>query len=352
MNDASDATGQSAPGASSPRGRVARALAFLAAARARVQGFLVWQVWERMLEIEFVDRSVALAGKAFVSFFPLVIVVAAFMPSGVRTSIFATLTHRLGIEGSALSSAKEAFASADEVRRATGILGLVLTFFFASSFTAAIQRVYLRAWRRAPGRAVSAYGRGMTWLAAVLGYMAILGALRGQLGNGLGIGVFVVAAFAMSSALWWFTAWFLLLGQVRWRVLLPTGIITGVTLSLYALSASIWMPQVVTSNQAQFGFFGVALALTTWFSGAAICILVGACAGPVLAEDTGWIGVLIRGSNPDVLVAGAAPSLPAPTGTLRLRDAFRQTEEPAIPNVQESTPSPDAGRAPNRHEES
>jgi hypothetical protein len=29
-----------------------------------------------MLEIEFVDRSIALAGKAFVSFFPLVIVVA------------------------------------------------------------------------------------------------------------------------------------------------------------------------------------------------------------------------------------------------------------------------------------
>jgi hypothetical protein len=34
-----------------------------------------------MLEIEFVDRSVALAGKAFVSFFPLVIVVAALCRS-------------------------------------------------------------------------------------------------------------------------------------------------------------------------------------------------------------------------------------------------------------------------------
>ena len=40
-----------------------------------------------MLEIEFVDRSIALAGKAFVSFFPLVIVVAAFVPDRIRTSI-------------------------------------------------------------------------------------------------------------------------------------------------------------------------------------------------------------------------------------------------------------------------
>ena len=43
-----------------------------------------------MLEIEFVDRSVALAGKAFVSFFPLVIVVAAFVPQSIRSSIFTT----------------------------------------------------------------------------------------------------------------------------------------------------------------------------------------------------------------------------------------------------------------------
>ena len=49
----------------------------LDAVRTWLERLLIWRVWERMLEIEFVDRSVALAGKAFVSFFPLVIVVAA-----------------------------------------------------------------------------------------------------------------------------------------------------------------------------------------------------------------------------------------------------------------------------------
>jgi len=42
--------------------------------------------------IEFVDRSVALASKAVVSFFPLVIVVAWFAPPRIRTSIFTSLT--------------------------------------------------------------------------------------------------------------------------------------------------------------------------------------------------------------------------------------------------------------------
>ncbi len=40
--------------------------------------------------------------------------------------------------------------------------------FFASSFTTALQRVYLRAWRRPPGKKVGEYTRGPAWLLAVV----------------------------------------------------------------------------------------------------------------------------------------------------------------------------------------
>ncbi len=66
------------------------------------------------------------------------------------------------------TTAREAFASSDDVRKATGVLGLVLTIFFATSFTTALQRVYLRAWRRPPAAGAGAYWRGATWLLAVL----------------------------------------------------------------------------------------------------------------------------------------------------------------------------------------
>ncbi|HTQ94929.1 MAG TPA: hypothetical protein VMK84_36095, partial [Streptosporangiaceae bacterium] len=39
--------------------------------RGWVEQTLLWKIWDRMLETEFIDRSIALAGKAFVSFFPL-----------------------------------------------------------------------------------------------------------------------------------------------------------------------------------------------------------------------------------------------------------------------------------------
>jgi membrane protein len=309
------------------RQRTAGVLDQVEAVRQWARRTLAWEVWERMLEIEFVDRSVALAGKAFVSFFPLVIVVAAFMPPRIQSSIFTTLTHQLGITGRALATVREAFSSMDDIRRATGILGLVLTFFFATAFTTALQRVYLRAWRRAADGKIGEYKRGPAWLAAVLVEMALLGGARSLTGDGVGIGLFAIFSVAATSALWWWSAWFMLLGQVRWRVLIPTGLITGLATAGYTLSATIWMPEIVTRNEAQFGFFGVALALVTWMSGAAICILVGACAGPVLAEDDGPVGALIRGRNPGLLVEGAPPSLPAPTRAPRLRDAFRPTPD-------------------------
>ena len=157
----------------------------IAALRTRLERLLLWRVWERMLEIEFVDRSIALAGKAFVSFFPLVIVVAAFVPERIRSSILTSVTARLGLRGDALVLAREAFASSDDIRKATGLLGLVLTIFFATSFTTALQRVYVHAWRRPPRAAgVSAYWRGAVWLLVVLVGMALLGGLRGALGGG------------------------------------------------------------------------------------------------------------------------------------------------------------------------
>jgi membrane protein len=292
-----------------------------------VERLLLWRVWERMLEIEFIDRSVALAGKAFVSFFPLVIVVAAFVPERMRESIIRAVTLRLGIRGDALTITRDAFASSDDLRKATGVLGLVLTILFATSFATALQRVYVRAWRRPRPSGVGAYGRGIVCIVAVLICMALLGGLGNALGGGLGIGLLAILALAVTSGLWWFAAWFLLMGDVRARVLLPTGVFTSLATIVYSLSASIWMPKVVTDNEAQFGLFGVALALVTWFSGAAICVLIGACAGVVFAEDPGAIGRFIRGGTSSTLTPHARPSLP-PTGReLTLRDAFHSTDE-------------------------
>ena len=150
----------------------------LTAVRERAQRSLLWQVWERLLEVEFVDRSVALAGKAFVAFFPLVIVVAAFMSQNIREAIFTTITSRLG---SAVPPWTPRHRRSLLPRTFVGrpvFSASCSSNFFATSFTTALQRVYLRALRRPPGKKVHEYIRGPGWYLVVLAYLAAVGGLR------------------------------------------------------------------------------------------------------------------------------------------------------------------------------
>src|SRR5947199_198611 len=216
------------------RERAGQVMKLVAEVRGWVERTIFWRVWERMLENEFIDRGVALAAKAFVSFFPA---------------------------------------------------------------------------------------------------------------------LFAVLALAAAIGLWWVTPWVMLGRQVRLRVLLPTGVLTGLGMTVYGATAPLWMPTTVTQNQQQFGFFGVALALVTWLSGAAFIVVAAACAAPVLAEDRGVLGRLARGANPEVLVPGAVPSLGAPVRAPTLSNAIGIGPEagtvagPALPApaVPPAGPSAEAG---------
>ena len=109
------------------------------AVQAWVDRTLLGRIWQRLVEDEFLDRSVALAAKAFVSAFPAIIVVASFMPDSIRNSILTTITHRLGVQGD--PTVHGALASTDDTRRTTGVLGLIFTFYYVNSFVTALERV-------------------------------------------------------------------------------------------------------------------------------------------------------------------------------------------------------------------
>lgn len=87
--------------------------------------------------------------------------------------------------------------------------------------------------------------------------------MRAAFGRGPGLVAFAVLALAAAIGLWWVTPWVMLGRQVRLRVLLPTGVLTGLGMTVYGAASSLWMPTTMTQNQQQFGFFGVALAMVT-----------------------------------------------------------------------------------------
>jgi membrane protein len=282
----------------------------------------VGRFWARLLEVEFVDRSVALAAKAVVSFFPLLIVTAALSPPQARSSIIDAIATRFGVSGEALATMKLAFTSPDQTRAATGLLGSLLVVAYAVSFTTALQRVYLRAWRRPAGGGVRNKGRGAMWVAGVLVLLALLVSLRRILSGPPGTAPVLILGVAGSVLTWWWTARLMLRGEVRWRPLLPTALVTGVGVWAYTLAAAVWMPRAVAKHYAQFGSFGIILDFMSWFTGFAFVVIGAAVLAPVLAEGDDVLGRWLRSAQPSPLEPSAAPPLSAPSRPPRLSDAF------------------------------
>ncbi len=279
-------------------------------------------LWARLLELEFIDRSVALAAKLFVSFFPMLVVVAAVSPALVREQMLEAMGSRFGINGPARDLVRQAFAAPDATKAATGFFGILLTICFSISFTTALQRVYLRAWRRPPGGGVRNKARGVLWVGAVLLFFVVIATTRALFGATLGTTAAWLVSLLAGIGLWWWTAWLMVRGEIRWRPLFPTAVITATGCWLYSMQSDLWMPTTVQSNFGQFGAFGVALSLVTFFTGIGFIVVVGAAVGPVLAERDDRVGTWLRSGRPTELVPGAQAALAGPGRRVKLADAF------------------------------
>ena len=139
------------------------------------------------------------------------------------------------------------------------------------------------------------------------------------------------------TLLWWWTARLMLRGEVRWRPLLPTAVITGLGTSIYAMAADVWMPVTVTGNFAQFGAFGIALSFVTFFTGLAFVIVIGAVIGPVLA------GGRRPGRSVVARPRGHTAGIHRPTTAARTRPArpVGRRDRPRRPRVGIDPPAPD-----------
>ena len=289
----------------------------------RLEATTLGRMWSRLLEIEFVDRSIALAAKAFVSFLPLLVIVSALSPDSVRDNILTVFSTRFGVSGAAYATVTQAFhLPRANQRPRPAIVGTLTTVAFAVSFTTALQRVFLRAWRRPPGGGGPQPGPRAAWLGAVLVLLLMVVAAGVVLNGAVGSVFYWALGLLACTGLWWWTARLMVRGEVRWRALLPTAIVMGIGGWLYTVAAALWMPADVASQYAQFGAFGIAQSFVTWFTGMAFLLIVAAVLGPALADGDGPLARWIRSGNPTAVEADAAPALPGPARPVRLSDAF------------------------------
>jgi membrane protein len=251
----------------------------------------------RLIEVQFLDRTVILGAQAFSAVLPLFIVVSTISPHPGGDSPATVLAGKLGLGAAETSSLRAAVVPATSARASIGILGVVLALLTATSFARALQRSYQLAWRLPPV-GIRAAWRPLALVVGLALYVELL-FLFGRLVRGVPAGSVLedLVTFAGAWALWTGAGWILLAGRVRPRLLAAGGLLTAVGFAMLRRLSAFYLPSLVASNQQQFGLLGVAFTLFSWLSACSFIIVVATVIGAVLAEDPGRLGRFIRASR-------------------------------------------------------
>ena len=227
------------------------------------------------------DRSMALAGQAFAALMPLLIVVGAASSAGGE-GLAESLIDRLELSGDAAEALRAAVATPPDVYDSVSVTGGLLLVISALSFTRALQRLYVLAWRLPP-LGMSGNKWGLAWLAAFSVFWSVQPAVVEVFDGAVALSVTI----ATSCALWLFTPWILVGKAIPWRLLVPQAVLTSVGLAVFSVASAIYLPRAVGSAAAQFGFIGVAFALLSWLFLVCFALVAAAALGATLAEPAG-----------------------------------------------------------------
>lgn len=237
---------------------------------------------DRLVEMQFVDRSVALGSLAFTALVPLLVIASAFLPGtdGLATE----LIRRFHLRGDTAQLVHEVFAQPDAVRQSVSWLGVVLLIAAALSFTRALQRVYEHAWRLET-RGLAGTRAGLIWIGGVVVWSTLFAAVRDWLLGLTGPVGSLTILLAGNAALWLWSPWILLAGRVDWRALVPSALLTSVAMSAISVGSVIYMPEAIGRSATHYGPIGIAIALVSWLVGIGFALTVSAGVGAVLGEQ-------------------------------------------------------------------
>ena len=222
----------------------------------------------------------AIAAQAFTALIPLLLLVSALSPSDSRDLVSDTIIDKFELQGSAAVAVRQLFTTSGQ--SSIGILSVVLLLFSGVSLTRRLQRTYQQAWRLPPMPGIRSSVNAMVGLTTLVLEIVLLSLVRSLVEKlpfqwTTGAPVAVLA----SVLLWTSVPWLLLDRRIRWRRLLPGGVLTAVCASIYGVATTIYMPRLMASNSERYGLFGVTLSLVGWL----LCISIVLVATTAVATE-------------------------------------------------------------------
>jgi len=237
---------------------------------------------ERLVAIQFVDRSVALGSLAFTAIVPLLVIVSAFLPG--TKDLASELIDRFDLRGETAQLVRDVFAQPDAVRQSISWLGVVLLLGAALSFTRALQRVYEQAWRL-EARGLAGTRAGLIWIGGILLWSTVFASVRQWLVDISGPLGSLTILLAGNAVLWLWSPWVLLAGRVDWQRLVPTALLTSVAMTAISIGSVVYMPEAISRSATHYGPIGIAIALVSWLVGIGFALTICAGVGAVLGGE-------------------------------------------------------------------
>lgn len=239
---------------------------------------LLGRMVQGMMELNIVDRALAMSSKAFVVLLPLSIITGAVVQG---KSFGDSLVTRFDLTGSGAQAARTLFESPDAVRASVSLFGVAILVFGSLSLARGLERIYLDAWALEGER--GSMLRRLGWIASVVGFLSIAGPIRASLDD-VGVELELAAVnVALGTAMWMWTPYLLLAQRVPARELLPTGLLTAVATTGLGIAALVSMPALMSTNAERYGLIGVAFGLVSWLFAYAFAIIAASVVGAVLA---------------------------------------------------------------------
>ncbi|HKG03555.1 MAG TPA: YhjD/YihY/BrkB family envelope integrity protein [Conexibacter sp.] len=240
---------------------------------------------DRLVEIQFVDRSIALGSLGFTALVPLLVIASAFLPG--TDGLANELIERFHLHGSTAQLVREVFAQPDAVRQSVSWLGVLLLVGASLSFTRGLQRVYERAWRL-EARGLAGTKSGLIWIAGIVVWSTLFASARDSLLDLTGPLASLIILLTGDAIMWLWSPWILLARRVDWRQLVPTALLTAVAMTAISIGSVIYMPEAIGRSATHYGPIGIAIALVSWLVGVGFALTLCAGIGAVLGGE--WDG--------------------------------------------------------------
>jgi membrane protein len=249
----------------------------VAAARDRYEGSLAQGFVMQLRAIDFSDQVMLFGAGLLVSALPFLILLSAFASNRVDDDI----SLRLGLDRRASGIMTHLFTSAPATLNVATATSLLFVTAGTLAVAGSLQQIYEKVFHQDHHGLRGLY-RLPVWI-AVLGLTVIFDTLVGRPVRNLADGAVwaVLVTFAIWTPFFWWSMHFMLGGQVAWRRLLPSAVVTGVFFAGLGVFSKFYFSSTIISDSRTYGTIGAVFSIMTWFVAIGAVIILGAVAGAV-----------------------------------------------------------------------